>query len=180
MHRPDPLGRNAASLGFTLFEVLAAILIFGLLYTVLAQVAIRSIFAEGDSGRRLAASLLADRAIVEIETLLEQGEAPPIGESESEQDEFVVRTSVRAFDGSALLPAPGEAEASAAPDGGKPTLLAPPGAQGPATLLEIGVVVSWSDGLVERSVSRTSYGFDRAAAGPLLEGLRPPEAGEAS
>jgi prepilin-type N-terminal cleavage/methylation domain-containing protein len=163
--------------GFTLFEVLAAILIFGLLYTVLAEVAIRSVFAEGNTGRRLRASLVADRAIVEVEAQLEQGIAPPLGETETDDGEFRVRTSVTPFDASAFDAEPEAAPADAGAAPSAPSLLTPSGPTQAPALLTIAVVVSWTDGLLERSVYRTTYALNFEAAAPLLAAIQPAEVG---
>ena len=52
--------------GFTLIEVLAAVALLGILYAVLARVAIEGLRAEGDSERRLEASLLADERVNDL------------------------------------------------------------------------------------------------------------------
>jgi prepilin-type N-terminal cleavage/methylation domain-containing protein len=182
---------------FTLLEVLAAVAVFGLVYVVVARAAIEGLGVEGDAGRRLRASLLADRVLGEIETGIAAGAAPPPGRSELEEEEYQVQVEVTPLDPAALglAPAlvaperegsargrrrPGEGSAldsGAAPRGGEaPSLFEPtPGADA-SPLLQIQVRVAWLEGAVPQQVSRTTFAFDLAAAAPLLEGL--PDAGE--
>ncbi|UCE86243.1 MAG: prepilin-type N-terminal cleavage/methylation domain-containing protein [Deltaproteobacteria bacterium] len=161
--------------GFTLFEVLAAVLIFGLVYTVLAEVAIKSVYAEGDTDRRLTASLIADRALLEQETQLDEGIAPELGETEIEEGIYRIRTSVTPFDGSVFQVAPRETVAAGAPAAPAPSLLAAASSSGAPLLLTLDVEVSWTDGLFDRSLRRTTYGVNWEAAAPLLEDLQPAE-----
>ncbi len=56
---------------FTLLEVLAAVAILGIVYVVLADVAMQGLFAEGRAKRRLEASLKADLHLSELEVEIE-------------------------------------------------------------------------------------------------------------
>ena len=177
--RRAKLGRSA----FTLFEVLAAVAILGILYTVLARLAMDGLRHEGEAERRMRASLVADQVLAELEHGFLAGIAPPIATSESEKDEFTIRTEVRALDltgFAASLAPPGTegtpAAARVAPD--LPAMLVPPPAGAPP-LLEIEVVVSWIEGVAELETRRLTYGFDAAAVTPILEVLGAPEEGAA-
>ena len=173
--------RADRSSGFTLLEVLAAVAVLGLVYSVLATAAIEGLRAEGDSGRRIRASLLADERIADIEAQVSMGQTPEIGTAETEEDEFVVRTEVSPLD-------PGIAETKASkrakdrldravgarPKGGKAeagTLLHPAGASNQPLLRRIDLEVAWNEGDSARSVRRTTYGIDMVAAAPLIEQL---------
>ena len=173
--------RADRSSGFTLLEVLAAVAVLGLVYTVLATAAIEGLRAEGDAGRRIRASLLADERISDIEAQVAMGQTPEIGSAEAEEDEFVVRTEVSPLD-------PGIAETKASrrakdrldravgarPKGGKAeagTLLHPAGASNQPLLRRIDLEVAWNEGDSARSVRRTTYGIDMVAAAPLIEQL---------
>jgi len=90
--------RDARRAGFTLLEVLAAVAVLGLVYSVLATAAIQGLRAEGDAGRRFRASLLADQRITEVEAQVAAGQTPEIGETEARAEEFTVRTVVKALD----------------------------------------------------------------------------------
>ena len=87
-----------AERGLTLLEVLGAVALLGILYSVLAGSAIEGLRSEGESRRRLRASLLADERLAEIELALQGGSAPPLGEESEEQDGFTLVTEVRGFE----------------------------------------------------------------------------------
>jgi prepilin-type N-terminal cleavage/methylation domain-containing protein len=70
--------RELRERGFTLFEVMAAVLVLGMLYAVLANAAMQGLQSEGETRRRLQASLIADRALAEIETQLALGVILPL------------------------------------------------------------------------------------------------------
>lgn len=173
MPRPDPGARAARRRGaFTLLEVLAAVAVLGLVYTVVAGSAIRGLRASGDTRRRIEASLIADRTLARLELGLEAGSVPAVGETEEEADEgFVIHTRVSPFEGpllDALRPDP-------SPGGGAPpSLLVPSGPGAAPPLREIHVRVSWIDNAVERSVTRTTYAFDTEAVAELLGALGAP------
>jgi prepilin-type N-terminal cleavage/methylation domain-containing protein len=174
------------SAGFTLLEVLAAVAVLGLVYSVLATAAIQGLRAEGDAGRRLRASLLADQRITDIEAQVALGQTPEIGETEVEEDEFVVRTVVEPLDldvgdtkaskraKERLDRAIGARPKAAKGETGKGeagTLLHPAGASKQPLLRRIDLRVAWADGEAEQSVRRTSFGLDMVAAAPLIEQL---------
>jgi prepilin-type N-terminal cleavage/methylation domain-containing protein len=179
------------SAGFTLLEVLAAVAVLGLVYSVLATAAIQGLRAEGDAGRRLRASLLADQRITDIEAQVALGQTPEIGETEVEEDEFVVRTVVEPLDldvgdtkaskrakerldravGARPKAAKGETGKGETGKGEAGTLLHPAGASKQPLLRRIDLRVAWADGEAEQSVRRTSFGLDMVAAAPLIEQL---------
>jgi hypothetical protein len=159
--------------GLTLLEVLGAVALLGILYTVLAGSAVEGLRSEGDSRRRLAASLRADELMVEIELSLDSGAAPPLGATSVEEEGFTVVTEVRAFE-------PPPAREAAGPSSGKPRSLAarhaaegreeapslfakPAAPTTPPALRSIDVVVRWEDGVHEREVRRTTYAVDAQA-----------------
>lgn len=157
--------------GFTLFEVLAGVAILGILYVVLANIAISGARFEGESKRRLRAALLADQALGDLERGFALGAAPPVGSNESEEDDFTIATEVRAFDLAGFAATLTGSEDPKASSGAQaPALLTVP-AQGPPPILEIEVVVGWIEGNTPLEIRRLTYGFDINAAGGLLEGL---------
>lgn len=161
-HRPG----HAA---FTLLEVLAAVAVVGLVYWVLFAMAIDAVGAEGDAQRRLRASLLADRALGEVEGLLAGGIAPQIGRTESEEDPYRIEVEVAPF-GLEEVAARIAEQRKAEKRGSRvaePALLVAP-SRGPAPLLSIAVRVSWQEGSREADVRRTSFAFDPVAAAPIL------------
>lgn len=158
---------SRSRVGFTLLEVLVAVGVLALLYTVLAGAAMQGLRAEGESARELRASLLADRVLAELEPNLEVGIVPPVGREEREEEDYVVEVEVSALE--LALPARGPIEKGER-DARTPSLLGGSrGAAGPLRRVE--VRVAWSEGLFEREVRRTSFGLDAEAAAPFLEGL---------
>ncbi len=155
--------------GFTLLEVLVAVAVLALLYTTLAGVAIQGLRAEGESSRRLEASLLADSVLADIEVALEEGAPPPLGRQEDESEDFVIVTEVSAYDLPLALEAPEGLEGAA-------TLF---GSRGRESMIRrVDVSVSWIEGVEELTVHRTSFGLDLEQAAPLLEGLASEDEGD--
>ena len=149
--------------GFTLFEVMAAVIVLGLLYSLLASAAIGGLRAEGTSRRRLEASLLADQTLYELEGQILLGSLPEIGGSEEELDEYLVTVNVQPFDPTPFLPQETEGR-----DEPTSSLLDPPANVDESLLRILEVVVSWSEGLDEYRVVRTTFAYDVAAVAPLL------------
>lgn len=158
---PAPRGRWRQR-GFTLFEVLAAVAVLALTVTMLARGAIQGMRYEGDASRRLAASLIADQLLFELESSLAVGILPELGQREVENpadDEFLRVVEVSPLEPAML---------------GMPDLFLPPGAEGEAPargegtalpeLRMLTVRVSWEDGLAEQAVTRTSFAYDATAA----------------
>lgn len=160
--------------GLTLLEVLAAVAILGIVYTLLADWAIQGLLAEGEARRRLDASLVADRVLGELEAAVEAGNAPPLGVEESEQDGFAVRVEVTAVD---LVQAGLEAEPLETRDrrrqeAGESGSFLAAGAQGaPSAMRRIHVSVTWEEGLREVETTRTTFALDREPIRALLEQL---------
>jgi prepilin-type N-terminal cleavage/methylation domain-containing protein len=176
---------------FTLLEVLAAVAILALVYTVLARVGIQGFRAEGGADRRLRASLLADDTLAEVEGQVAVGSPPKIGEKEAQHDEFLIR--VRVSPSEIELPPPSDAatkrmqaavaakhtggtspqaaaqKAGAAQQTQSFFLPAGPGEPAPGRRIE--VRVSWTEGATESVVERETYGLDQNAAQPLLLAL---------
>jgi hypothetical protein len=120
---------------------------------------------EGDASRRLAASLIADRALFDVESALQLGTLPEIGRQEREEgDEFRLAVEVAPLDPAALGIA-GLFTREPASAGGAPST-----AQAAApTLLLVTVQVAWIEGLTEQAVTRTTFAYDASAAAAALE-----------
>jgi prepilin-type N-terminal cleavage/methylation domain-containing protein len=158
--------------GFTLFEVLAAVVVFGLSFTMLAQVAMQGLAAEGEASRRMRASLLADRLLAEVEGQLAAGAAPPQGLAEDEIDEFTTEVEIRPYD-FALHFAGAEVPDYITEEtrGQRPLPLLEPPNRGASVLLQLDVRVRWLEGVFERVVTRSTFGIDRAALEPLIASI---------
>jgi prepilin-type N-terminal cleavage/methylation domain-containing protein len=152
--------------GFTLLEVMASVAIIAIVFTTLAQVASHGLRSEGQSKRRLEASLIADTVLTAIETQLASGIAPEIGETESEEGLFRILTTVDAFDLASAIPLEGLGVDDPTSD---PTLAGVLG-DDVSPIREIRIAVRWDEGVDEFQVIRTTYGIDLT----MLEGLGDP------
>ena len=146
---------RTAERAFTLLEVLAAVAILGILYTVLAGAAMDGLIAEGTNKRRLEASLLADRQLAELELQLDARIVPPVGEEKFEIGDFRVAIVVEPYD--LILPELQTGSRQAAP------LLADLTTDGRSPLRQIQVSVAWFEAHVEHQVLRISFAFDADA-----------------
>jgi hypothetical protein len=179
--------RRAES-GLTLLEILGAVALLGILYTVLAGKAIVGVRAEGESRRRLEASLLADDRLTEIELALAAGTGPTLGRTEEEVDGFTVVTEVRPFeppppaqpaggDAPSLAARRARAAAGATASGdAAPSLFAAsraPGADPPLRTIEL--AVAWTEGIYEREVRRTTFFLDATAVEALFAEVAAPQ-----
>jgi prepilin-type N-terminal cleavage/methylation domain-containing protein len=147
-----------AETGFTLLEVLAAVAILAILYTVLAGSAMDGLLAEGLSKRRLEASLLADHWLADLELQLNAGGSPALGELEEEDGDFRVRVTVEPFD--LILP-----ELETGNTAPKP-VLSDLSLDRTSPLRLIQIRVSWLEAETEYQVTRTTFGFDANALDP--------------
>jgi prepilin-type N-terminal cleavage/methylation domain-containing protein len=154
--------------GFTLFEVMAAVLVLGILYTVLASTAIQGLRAEGESKRRLEASLLADEYVAEIEAGIAAGVFPELGTKQEEvEGGYQVVIEVVPFDPTPYL---GEAFREQLPQPGDPTpsLLAPPAQPDQGLLRSVAVAVRWLEAEGEHEARRTTLAYDAATVASLF------------
>jgi prepilin-type N-terminal cleavage/methylation domain-containing protein len=160
MRRSDP--------GFTLLEVMAAVAVVAIVFTTLARVANQGVQSQGISKRRLEASLLADQVLSDIETQMAAGAAPAIGQTEFEEGRFAVVVDVTAFDLASAIPA--SAETTASELGLAPATASSAGTSITASAVRaIEIAVTWSEGVNEYRVMRSTYGFDLASVQQLLE-----------
>jgi hypothetical protein len=168
--------RRAES-GLTLLEVLGAVALLAIVYITLAGAAMEGLRQEGESRRRLEASLLADERMADLELALAAGTLPPIGRSEEQVEAYTVVTEVRPFE-PPPPPSPAEAARDGEPDErpsplhpkrGAISLFAPPGAGAQPALRTLDIVVRWTEGIDAREVRRTTWAVDAAAAQVILE-----------
>lgn len=161
---------RSAPAGFTLFEVMAAVLVLGVLYSVLATSAIEGLRIEGESRRRLEASLLADAHLVDLESGLEAGVVPEIGPpQETEVDGYRISVEVTPFDITEHL---GEDFLDQQEGDGVESLLEPADRPEESLLRLISVLVRWDEAGAEHEVRRLTLAYDQATVVGLF-----PEAG---
>jgi len=153
--------------GFTLLEVMAAVAVIAIVFTILARAANEGVRSQGISKRRFEASLLADQVLSDIEAQMAAGTAPEIGRTEIEEGRYAVVVDVTPFDLASVIPASAE---TAADEIGIPQPAAPSAGTGPAAsaVRAIEIEVAWIEGADEFRVTRSSYGFDLASIQSLL------------
>ena len=152
-----------ADAGLTLLEVLGAVALLGIVYTVLAGSAIQALRSEGESRRRLEASLLIDERLAQLELEMAQGVVPSLGRREEPDEPYSLVLEVTPLE----LP---EIAELFPVEPGQPSLLAPPSIGSEPSLRRIDLQLLWVEGSGERSVRRTTFAFDVAAANELLGG----------
>lgn len=153
--------RNARKSGFTLLEVMAAVLVLGLLYTVLASRALIGLRSEGNDRRRAEAEMIADRELTAIETDLSSGLPLEDGMVEREEAPYTVISNVEPFDALALLPVSLYKEIARNTDPKAPSLLHDE--RGLSRLRKISVVVEWEEAGEPDHVERTTFAIDPSA-----------------
>jgi prepilin-type N-terminal cleavage/methylation domain-containing protein len=163
--------------GFTLLEVLAAIAVLAVVYTVLATSAMQGLANEGESYRRLRASLIADRELATIEAGLIQ-QPPDLGVTEREEGDYAIAIETRAFDLGTFAAAAQEGVRTTKPGGGESRasdaafqLLTAPRDQSAPPLVEIQIAVRWIEGNDEQMVTRTTFASDARVVGPVVQAL---------
>ena len=167
MKRAEPISdsriswkRSGTHQGFTLLEVLAAVAILGIWYIVIAALAMQGLRAEGKSQRLLAASLIADEVVADLEAAIAGGTLPPLEATEEERDDFMILTEVEPFD----IPLP-RAEGQPIPPTGPPSAFSHlTGSAGEPPLRKISVEVTWTEGTQPVSVLRETYALDLSAS----------------
>jgi len=143
--------------GLTLLEVLAAFLIFSMVFTVLvgsSQTAVRS---QGLSVRRLEAHEIAEMALADLEIAMARHELPSIEEQdETERDDFVIRVRE-----STLISEEDLSPSSMDSDGSD--ILSQMAAQLPEVgkyLMRYEVEVEWTEASSAQKITRTTFAFD--------------------
>lgn len=170
MTPPEPPQRRGAARrgGFTMFEVLGAVALLAIVYSVLATTAVRGLRSEGESGRLLEASMIVDWQLAEIEMQLDRGEIPDLGltESETEDGAYVIAVDVEVLDLPELTTQPSSLLSAASSESITTEAREEPVFGENSPLREITVEVSWEEPEQTRSVTRTTYAFDIAAFAP--------------
>lgn len=160
--------RYHASDGLTLLEVLAAFLIFSLVFTVLVGTSQSGVQSQGLSLRRLAANEVADLVVADLEIAMAQHELPLIEESEYSIDDYLVRIVETDFVG----------EENSGRGGISPDLNVDIAAMLGSQLPDVAkyakrydIQVEWIEANVPVTVDRTTFAFDWAAAQADVTGL---------
>lgn len=177
--RPDPSAPSRRTRGgLTLLEVLAAFLIFSIVFTVLVGTSQTAVHGQGVALRRLEASAIADEVLADLEVQIQQKQAPVVGEDVS-RDLFEVSLTSSAL----MADGPPGAEPGRPPASGPPDMASLAGGGGGAGalaaavpelapyLLRYDVEVRWSEAEGPRKVVRTTFAFDWERAAMELADL---------
>lgn len=166
--------RSSPRNGFTLLEVMVAVAILGIVLSLLVQASVGGMAIEGDAHRRLAASLIADHLLADLESQALLGIPATIGRNESEEQGYRLLVEIHPLDPARLgLPEPSD------PGVGPLTVLLGDGGGTTPPLLEIEISVQWQEGVYTQEVRRSTFSFDAAAAAAQLPAeARPDEAGD--
>ncbi len=140
--------------GLTLLEVLAAMMIFAMVMTVLVSTSSNAVHHVGVSARRLEADLVADSLLADLEVQIKQGLAPPIDEENFVSEQYSIRMVM-----TDLVPA----EQNAAV-GGALSLVASALPEVVGHLKQYDIEVSWIEPRGAQSVRRTTFAFDWQSA----------------
>ena len=156
--------------GFTMLEVMGAVLILGLLGTSLMTATLESTRRAAGARDLLTASLLADSALTDLLAARRASGAPGFapGRDEREDQGFRIAVETRPVDAAAL----GMAPLVERPRGEPPASVLAVARGGTPALLSVHVEVSGADGVL---AERTTFVFDPRAV-PELEELAPPPA----
>jgi len=170
--------------GFTLLEVLAAVMIFAVVVTMLIGSSTETVQRARLAATRLEASALADQELARIEAALLQRAALPEDTEDTIDELFVVRVwSEPALDDLGGAGGPGAAapsesaiQALATGNSGASALgpliaLAAPGIE--PFLLRYEIRVEWIDDAGPDQIRRTTYAFDWEGAAEALPDLFP-------
>jgi prepilin-type N-terminal cleavage/methylation domain-containing protein len=152
--------KSCSARGFTLIEVMGAVLILGLLFTWLASVAMIGLRSEGTDRRRADAELLADLELTTIEASVTAGQMPKDGRSERDEEAFRVLVEVAPTDVLSLLPAPLARDIAQKSDPRAPSVLLVE--RGQSRVRRVSVVVEWDEAGNPAQVERTTFAYDKS------------------
>jgi len=102
--------------GMTLLEVMAAVVIVGLVHVVFFQAGGELLGREGENRRRIEATLLADRTLAELESALDRGLVPAPGVEAETVGDFAIEIETEATTLTLPEPERGSPYAGALPD----------------------------------------------------------------
>ena len=166
--------KRSRTRGFTLIEVMGAVLVLGLLFTWLASVAMIGLRSEGTDRRRADAELLADLELTTIEASVTAGLMPKDGRSERDEEPFRVLLEVAPTDVLSLLPAPLAKDIAQKSDPRAPSVLHDE--RGESRVRRVSVIVEWDEAGEPAQVERTTYAYDKSELAQFF----PPEQGAAN
>ncbi|HIF91998.1 MAG TPA: prepilin-type N-terminal cleavage/methylation domain-containing protein [Myxococcales bacterium] len=152
--------------GLTLLEVLAAVMIFAMVMTVLISTSTNAVHHVGQSARRLDADLVADTLLSDLEIQIRQGLAPGVEDGEFTQDQYTIRLAMTDLIPSDSISGSGAASGAASEVFAGDALSSIGGAlpEVAAYLRQYDIEVSWLTQSGPQSVLRTTFAYDWPAA----------------
>lgn len=178
--------RSRRTSGLTLLEVLAAVMIFAMVMSVLVGTSSNAVHHVGLSARRLEADLVANNLVADLEIQINQDNAPPIEDDDYTDEPYSIRITTTGLGPTQSGPAsaPGFTPVSVAAGGTDEALsllqTALPAIVG--HLRQYDVEVSWFERSGVQRVQRTTFAFDWQAAqtdlAPLIQAVLKTERGE--
>ena len=158
--------QNRNRQGLTLLEVLAAVMIFAMVMTVLISTSTNAVHHVGKSARRLDADLVAETLLSDLEIQIRQGLAPEVENGEFTQDQYTIRVTM-----TDLIPSDSGSGSGTAPSGTSANLTGDALSLLGGTLPEVAgylrqydIEVSWLEQSGPQSVLRTTFAYDWPAA----------------
>ena len=150
--------------GLTLLEVLAAFLIFSMVFTVLVGSSQSGVRSQGLSIRRLQAHEIAESALAELEIAMLLQKLPSVDEEESEHDGFILRIQEMPF-----IPEqdPGPSSTDSLSTESSSDILSQLAAQLPEVgkfMMRYEIEVEWTEATRPEKITRTTFAFDWEAA----------------
>lgn len=186
---PNSNPQRRSERGLTLLEVLAAFMIFSLVFTALVGSSQNAVRQQGTSFRRLEANEIADEVLVDIEVELAARGIPLIESELIDRDPYTVRIQDAPLGGSPDVgPAGGfgpdaglgnEADSAGGFSAGGlnvATLLATQMPEIAPFFRQYEIEVAWQEGARQMAVRRVALGFDWTAASDVFAALLPPGA----
>jgi prepilin-type N-terminal cleavage/methylation domain-containing protein len=152
--------KSSEQRGFTLIEVMGAVLVLGLVFTWLASVAMMGLRSEGTDRRRADAELVADLEISTIEASVTAGQMPKDGRIERDEEPFRVLVEVAPTDVLSLLPASLAKDIAKNSDPRAPSVLHDE--RGESRVRRVSVVVEWDEAGEPAQVERTTFAYDKS------------------
>jgi prepilin-type N-terminal cleavage/methylation domain-containing protein len=154
--------------GFSLLEVLAAVMILSIWYMIIANSAVLALRAEGESRRRIEAGRLAAMKLSELETVIIAGAAPELMNETEEVDNFAIKWIVAPFSLGQGGFKVKQLDETQEPKGLRRFVSYHAPSLG-RNIRAITVRVRWKEGDSPRSIVRSTFAFDQQKAAELYD-----------
>jgi hypothetical protein len=147
----------------------------GLVFTLLAKVALVGLRSEGIDRRRAEASLIADRELGVLESLIAMNTPLEAGQTTKELEPYRIAIDIQPEDVMGLLPTPLREDIARNSDDELATLLVDD--RGESRVQRLQVVVEWDEGAETERVERITHTLDMSELAALFPAEAEPEEG---